>query len=51
MLGSRVVVWLAIPALLVIVLRIAREEQALARVFPDYQRYAALTRRVVPFLF
>ena len=51
MLGSRVVVWLAVPALVVLVLRIVREEQALARVFPEYPHYAALTRRVVPFLF
>lgn len=50
-LGSRFVVWLAVPALVVLGARIVREEQALARAYPDYPGYAARTRRVLPFLY
>jgi protein-S-isoprenylcysteine O-methyltransferase Ste14 len=50
-LGCRAVLVLTALALLVLVLRIAREEEALARTFPDYARYAASTKRLVPFVY
>ncbi len=50
-LGSRYVIALAPPALLVLALRIGREEDALARTFPEYPRYAATTKRVLPFVY
>jgi protein-S-isoprenylcysteine O-methyltransferase Ste14 len=50
-LGSRHVVWLAVPAALVLLVRILREEEALARTFPEYPRYAARTKRIFPFLY
>ena len=50
-LGSLHVVWLAVPAALVLLIRILREEEALARTFPEYPRYAARTKRIFPFLY
>ena len=50
-LGSRRVVALAVPALGILLLRIAREDDALARTFPEYAHYAARTKRIVPFLY
>ena len=50
-LGSRYVVVAAVPAVVVLVVRILREEQALARTFPEYPHYAARTKRIVPFLY
>ena len=50
-LGSRYVIALAPPALVVLALRIGQEEDALARTFPEYSRYAATTKRVLPFVF
>lgn len=50
-LGSRHVAWLSVPALLVLVIRMAREEEALARTFPEYPGYAARTKRILPFLY
>jgi protein-S-isoprenylcysteine O-methyltransferase Ste14 len=50
-LGARWTLGPAAAALLVIVIRVAREEQALARTFPDYVRYAATTKRIVPFVY
>src|SRR5262245_13606485 len=50
-LGSRGVVWLAVGTLLVLAVRVLREEEALARTYPEYVRYAARTKRIVPFLF
>lgn len=50
-LGSRYVIALAPPALLVLAWRIGQEEEALARTFPEYSRYAATTKRVLPFVF
>ncbi len=46
--------WTLVPsaaALAVLTLRIAREEEALGRTFPDYHRYAAKTKRLVPFVY
>ena len=50
-LGCRRVLALSIAALAVLALRMALEEKALARTFPDYPRYAATTKRLVPFLY
>ena len=50
-LGSRQVVLLAVPALVILVLRVLREEEALARTFPEYARYAARTKRILPFVY
>jgi protein-S-isoprenylcysteine O-methyltransferase Ste14 len=50
-LGSRYVIALAPPALVVLALRIGQEENALARTFPEYPRYAATTKRVLPFVY
>jgi len=49
-LGCRLTLALAVPALLVLTLRTWREEQALARTFPEYARYAAETARILPFV-
>ncbi len=50
-LGARWTAWLAVPALAVLVVRVAVEEEALARTFPEYPRYAAESKRIVPFLY
>ena len=50
-LGCRWMLAVAAAALVVLVVRIRREEDALARTFPDYSRYAAETKRLVPFVF
>jgi len=50
-LGSRYLVWLAVPALAVLVLRMVREDEALARTFPEFPHYAARTKRIIPFLY
>jgi protein-S-isoprenylcysteine O-methyltransferase Ste14 len=42
---------LSVLALFVLLVRIVREEDALARTFPDYARYAATTKRLVPFVY
>jgi protein-S-isoprenylcysteine O-methyltransferase Ste14 len=49
-LGARWALAVTAAALAVLALRIGREEQALARTFPDYVRYAATTKRIVPFV-
>src|SRR5207249_4643524 len=38
-------------AVLVLALRVKLEDDALARTFPEYWRYAARTKRIVPFVF
>lgn len=50
-LGSRYVAWLAVPVVAVLLLRMVHEEEALARTFPEYPRYAARTKRILPFLY
>jgi protein-S-isoprenylcysteine O-methyltransferase Ste14 len=50
-LGSRGVLLLAVPALVVLVARAVREERALGRTFPGYHRYAAKTKRILPFVY
>jgi protein-S-isoprenylcysteine O-methyltransferase Ste14 len=50
-LGCRWVVWLALPALVVLGLRMASEEAALARTFPGYGGWAARAKRLIPFVF
>ena len=49
-LGARWVLAVTAAALAVLV-RIVREEEALARTFPDYVRYATTTKRIVPFVY
>jgi len=50
-LGARWVLAVTAAALAVLVLRTVREEEALARTFPDYARYATTTKRIVPFVY
>ncbi len=50
-LGCRWTLGLSAACIAILALRIGREEDALARTFPDYPRYAAETKRLVPFLF
>jgi protein-S-isoprenylcysteine O-methyltransferase Ste14 len=50
-LGCRAVLVVAGLALVVLLVRIVREEEALARTFPDYSHYAAKTKRLVPFVY
>jgi protein-S-isoprenylcysteine O-methyltransferase Ste14 len=50
-LGSRYVIALTPIALVVLALRIGQEEDALARTFPEYSRYAATTKRLLPFVY
>jgi protein-S-isoprenylcysteine O-methyltransferase Ste14 len=50
-LGAR---WMLLPAaldLVVLGLRAVREDDALARTFPEYSRYAARTKRVLPYIY
>jgi protein-S-isoprenylcysteine O-methyltransferase Ste14 len=50
-LGSRYTLALATAAVLVLVIRVVVEEEALARTFPEYPHYAARTKRLLPFVF
>lgn len=50
-LGSRLVLWLALPAVIVLVARTVLEEAALERTYPDYPQYARHAKRLVPYLF
>ena len=50
-LGSRRVLVVAAIAVVVLLVRVLREDEALARTFPEYSRYAARTKRLVPFLY
>jgi len=50
-LGSRRVVWLALPAVALLVARAVVEDAALARTYPEHARWAARTKRLVPFVF
>jgi protein-S-isoprenylcysteine O-methyltransferase Ste14 len=50
-LGCRWVTWLAVPAVAVLGIRIWLEDAALARRFPEYPRYAATAKRILPFLY
>jgi protein-S-isoprenylcysteine O-methyltransferase Ste14 len=50
LLGCRYLIALALADVALLGLRAAREEAALGRAFPGYARYAARTKRVVPFL-
>lgn len=50
-LGARHTLALAAGATVVLFVRVVREEEALARTFPEYARYAARTKRIVPFLY
>jgi protein-S-isoprenylcysteine O-methyltransferase Ste14 len=50
-LGSRCVVWMALPAVALLVARAALEDAALARTYPEHARWAARTKRLLPFVF
>jgi protein-S-isoprenylcysteine O-methyltransferase Ste14 len=50
-LGCRWTLALAAAAVVVLVVRASVEEAALARAFPEYRRYAARTKRLLPFLY
>ena len=50
-LGCRWLLGVAVAAVVVLAVRILREEEALARTFPDYPPYAAKTKRLVPFVY
>jgi protein-S-isoprenylcysteine O-methyltransferase Ste14 len=50
-LGCRWVVWLALPALVVLGIRAGFEDAALARAFPCHGGWAARTKRLIPFVF
>jgi protein-S-isoprenylcysteine O-methyltransferase Ste14 len=50
-LGCRAILVLSAAACGLILTRIIREEDALARTFPDYSRYAATTKRLFPFVY
>lgn len=50
-LGSRWVVWLAIPAITLLVARAVLEDAALARTYPEHARWVARTKRLLPFVF
>src|SRR5205809_938168 len=50
-LGCRLILVLVPLAVLVLALRVKLEDDALARTFPEYWRYAARTKRIVPFVF
>lgn len=50
-LGCRWTTWLALPAVVVLAVRCLREEVVLRRAYPEYDRYAARAKRLVPFVF
>jgi protein-S-isoprenylcysteine O-methyltransferase Ste14 len=50
-LGCRWVTWLAVPAIVVLVVRMRLEDAALARRFPQHAEYAASAKRIVPFVY
>jgi protein-S-isoprenylcysteine O-methyltransferase Ste14 len=50
-LGCRAMLWLAASALVVLFVRVLLEDAALERTFPEYARYAARTKRILPFLY
>jgi len=50
-LGCRWLLGVSGAALLVLAARVLLEEEALARTFPEYARYASRTKRIVPFLY
>ena len=50
-LGCRSILVLVPLALLALAVRMKLEDDALARTFPEYSRYAARTKRIVPFLY
>jgi protein-S-isoprenylcysteine O-methyltransferase Ste14 len=50
-LGCRWMLWLALPAVAILVLRAGFEDAALARTFPEHGRWAARAKRLIPFVF
>jgi protein-S-isoprenylcysteine O-methyltransferase Ste14 len=49
--GARLTLAPAFADLVVLALRVQREDEALARTFPEYARYATQTKRLLPFLY
>lgn len=50
-LGARWILVLTVLDLAVLALRTAHEDDALARTFPEYARYAARTKRLLPYIY
>jgi protein-S-isoprenylcysteine O-methyltransferase Ste14 len=50
-LGCRFVPWLAVPAIFILGRRMALEDAALARTYPEYPHYAAHAKRIIPFVY
>lgn len=50
-LGCRWVTWLAVPAVVLLGVRMWLEDAALARRFPEHSRWAATAKRIVPFVY
>lgn len=50
-LGCRRALVVSAFALVVLAIRVAREEAALRRTYPEYTQYAARAKRILPFLF
>lgn len=50
-LGARWTLTLALADVLLLGCRMLRDEEALARTFPEYSRYAARTKRILPYVY
>lgn len=50
-LGCRWVLWLALPAVAVLLIRARLEDTVLARTYPEHARWTAQAKRVLPFVF
>src|SRR5262245_45570700 len=48
--GAPVLLWVSVPALGILAWRIMLEDSALARRYPEFARYAAHTRRILPYV-
>jgi protein-S-isoprenylcysteine O-methyltransferase Ste14 len=51
LLGARLTLALALADVLLLGYRMLRDEEALARIFPEYSRYAARTKRILPYIY
>jgi protein-S-isoprenylcysteine O-methyltransferase Ste14 len=49
--GARLTLVLALADVLLLGYRMLRDEEALARTFPEYPRYAARTKRILPYIY
>src|SRR5262249_8999820 len=48
--GAPVLLWVSVPALGILAWRVMLEDSALARGYPEFARYAAHTRRILPYV-